>query len=295
MTGLNSLFSSKFPFLELSGRHGSSCMSNARPQWSHRTLFLVIFKDRRERISSYLGLGEPLWKEGCLLTRHPAKAPQQGPLMVLHPQYPLWALAHVVYRSPGSALAVSSGSWDQGHRHRQAAAFLPVAEQTLWLQPKWEKQLPVHVSLPEFSGPTTTKTPTIYKARNYERHFTRISFNPPDNPTGKVFPSSFQKLPEAQKSEVTCPRSPSQEVTEVAFQGSTFWLWSLLILQGRFEKTVASTHVDQRQTDTELEKKERCPHRTLYSELVSYTHTTPLSYTTSTCHHLPVHILRVIL
>lgn len=52
----------------------------------------------------------------------PAKAPWQGPLMALHSQHLLQALAQPVYRSPGSART------DPEAKGTATATFSPVAE-----------------------------------------------------------------------------------------------------------------------------------------------------------------------
>lgn len=138
----------------------------------------------------------PTWVEGNPLGRRtvcsPGLSAQQGPLMAVHLQHTLWALAQSVHSSHGSVVAVSSGSWGQRYSHRQRAAFLPVAAQALWLQPKWEKQLPVHISFPKFLGLLQLKIP-FTKSRTMKGIF-YISFNPSDTPQGRHSHYHFRKV-----------------------------------------------------------------------------------------------------
>lgn len=146
-------------------------------------LFLAILSGR-EKMFSYLGWGKPPWKEDCLLSRdHWWLSISSTPCEHWHSQSTA-AMAPLV--------AVSSGSWGQRYSHRQRAAFLPVAAQALWLQPKWEKQLPVHISFPKFLGLLQLKIP-FTKSRTMKGIF-YISFNPSDTPQGRHSHYHFRKV-----------------------------------------------------------------------------------------------------
>lgn len=114
----------------------------------------------------------------------------------------------------------------------------------------------------------------------------------PATPQGRCSHHHFKKLTEAQKSEVTCPRS--------LFQGHRARKWQrwhskaalsasedLWLYKGGV-KRLQQTDAYEKQTDRAKEGRGGWPHRNLlYSELVRYTTTTLLSWATSTCHLLP--------
>lgn len=136
-----------------------------------------------ERMSSYLGLGEPHGKEGCLLTRHRGECTPARPWMALHPNT-LGSTSQPSTRALALCWLSFLNPWakDTATGREQPSHQL---NRHFCLQPKWEEQLSVYVSFPTSSA--------IYKTMSYEWHLISISFNPPNKPTEKVSPSLFRR------------------------------------------------------------------------------------------------------